>query len=200
MNASKKNSSAAGKTYCGETILGNFKRMLQNLSEIITKRDKIIVCGDFNADPNKDCPKSKCLDLWKTDHALDQIIDTDTHVRLVQDDVQHLMLDLVFHKEIDGITAEVFPTEMSDHHLVLVTTPAMIKPQIMFQKMVVTDWRRFDCNRMSELIKENLKGVSLCESINATDADISHAIIQSMNVLTPPLGYPHTKIYRHRKQ
>ncbi len=48
----------------GETQLGNFNRLLIALSRVAETSGRLIIGGDFNADPSRDCPKTRLLDLW----------------------------------------------------------------------------------------------------------------------------------------
>jgi hypothetical protein len=82
----------------------------------------------LHVDPTRQCPKSKLLETWKIDAALDQLVSEPTQMRLVENTIQSSMIDLVFTREVEKIGVFVTPSEVSDHHLVIVRTPQASKP------------------------------------------------------------------------
>ncbi len=176
---------AGFKIYGGETINSNFDRLLTNNKKISDSCSKLLIGGDFNADPNRPCPKTKMLDLWQTECGLDQIINKITRARLVDGRLQESMIDLVFIKDLDCPEYEVLPSSVSDHHIIAVEHLSKLERPIKFKKMVIVDWRNFKTELMSENLKITLKDLALSQSVDLFDRDLSMAILASMNNIIP---------------
>jgi hypothetical protein len=172
------------KTYNQETVQLNFERLLRTLRVICDSNESVLIGGDFNADPSKNCVKSRTLDLWQTDCGLDQLVNKNTRMRIVDGQVQESMIDLVFVKEIEP-TVKLLSSEASDHSLIIANVQRQVPMKICFKKKIVIDWRNFSECRMSVALNEALKDLKMSESIYKMDRDISSCIIQAMNKVIP---------------
>jgi len=174
------------KTYQGETMMSNFKRLLENLKIICEKQDRVLIIGDFNADPMKVCPKSRQLDIWQTECALEQHVTETTRLRSVGGVLQQSMIDLVFSKDTQNLTVSIEPTETSDHHLLMTDIPIQQKAaSILFQKKTVIDWRKFSVTRMSAELTKSLAEIELSPRIETFERDLTTAILIAMNIVIP---------------
>lgn len=177
---------AGFKTYANETNISNFQRLLDNLSCVAEKslKRELIIGGDFNADPSRDCSKFKLLDIWQTDQALDQLVNEVTRIRAVDNTVQMSTIDLVFVGDVPGVEVQVKPTEVSDHHLVITQIPKPKSNAVKFEKKIIVDWRNYDQQKMNDLITTNL-GTEFSERIETCDRDITIAVVSAMNRVMP---------------
>jgi hypothetical protein len=172
------------KTEKDESVVGNFKRLVANLGQICQKSSSILIGGDFNADPAKKCQKSDALIEWQCEHGLDQLVQTQTRVRLVESNIQSSMLDLVFSKEIDSVDIEVVPSEVSDHHLVKASFMASVmKQRVKFEKKIVVDWRKYSDTKMNNALRSHLS--ELNGSPDIMDRDLTTSILAVMNQVIP---------------
>jgi hypothetical protein len=58
----------------------------------VASASRVKIGGDFNVDPTKQCMKTKQLEIWQTDAALDQLEDVNTRFRLVNGILQQPMI------------------------------------------------------------------------------------------------------------
>ncbi len=179
---------AGFKTTEGETIGSNFERLVTNLKNICSKcQTKVIVGGDFNADPRTNTPKAKLLEILQADYGLDQLVETVTRERLVLDQLQQSMIDLVYARDVPSARVAVVHSEASDHHLVTLMYETKSTQPIYFKKRVVIDWRRNDAQKMSAFAAIALENsrVMTSEDPNVVNRDLTAAISESMNQTIP---------------
>jgi hypothetical protein len=149
---------AGFKTYDDETILSNFDRLLANVSSVSSKYRKIIVGGDFNADFSREnCPKKKSLELWQVKNAFDHLnFSKSTRLRLVAGVLQQSTIDHVFVKDMNVRDKQIIDTEVSDHALLIATFELFKKTDISNKKHVITDWRKFNGERLCAIVNEKI--------------------------------------------
>jgi hypothetical protein len=164
----------------------NFERLLDNLKVICDKTQKVLIGGDFNADPRRHDKKAKILDLWQTDCGLEQHVQEDTRTRLVGTTVQSSLIDHVYSKELVVSDLQSIPSEASDHNLIMLRVPSINCEKIKFQKVIVIDWRKFDRARMNAALQAHLETADLnIMSLDAFNRDLVTAITQAMNDIIP---------------
>ena len=176
---------AGFKLFDGESVQGNFDRLLAGLGPICEKFPKVLIGGDFNADPSRPCPKSRSMEIWQTNYGLDQLVTTVTRERLVSGFLQQSMIDLVFQKDLDDISVNVKCSEASDHSIIIVRSPAPTKPKVKFKKEIITDWRNFNAEKMCDDLMESLNDLNHSNPSDILDRDLSMAILASLNRLIP---------------
>lgn len=176
---------AGFKLFDGETVLGNFERLLTGLRPVCDKFPRVLVGGDFNADPSRIGPKSKLLETWQTDYGMEQLVNSNTRVRQVAGNLQQSMIDLVYEKDLENVLIDVLYSEVSDHGVIAARYPAPPKPPVMFKKRVIVDWRNFKPESMCQSLRCSLGGLSVNDSPDIFDRDLSMAILSSMNDVIP---------------
>jgi len=173
------------KVYEGETVISNFRRLIDHLEDIASTTEKrIIIGGDFNACPKKNDEKSKLLNLWSASTGMVQMVKDSTRERLVSDVLQISMIDLVYANDPEVISVQCLTTEESDHKIVCVKVKAN-KAVVINQKKVVVDWRKYTNDRFNSVLSEKCNFITCSELPGVLNREITCAITAAMNELIP---------------
>ncbi len=178
---------AGFKTMGNETVSSNFTQLLKNLSLVCSSSEKIVIGGDFNADPKRtECPKSRALDLWQIENGVDQHVHLNTRFRTVDGVLQQSLIDHVYTKGCDPKDIELIPSDVSDHVLVkTVFNSSRPLTKVFFKKQTVIDWRNFSEEKMSSTIEAMSSELVLHSDANAANRELTTIITEAMNKLIP---------------
>jgi len=177
------------KCYQGESIRSNFLRLIQNLNNICGAHKNILIVGDFNVqyDSSDPCPLKYILDGWSDAHELDQLVTGVTRSRLVRENLQKSMLDLVFTK-IDGVTVEKSFNSLSDHVIVEINLgqQRFARPPAQTKRVSFLDWKKYSKFRIQTAFLKNFHGINgYVRDPNNINEKISTAICLSLNEIVP---------------
>jgi hypothetical protein len=177
---------AGFKTFANESVNSNFDRLLNNLSQICSKFQKVLVGGDFNVDVDRDhCAKSKNFGLWIAENSLDRLEFGQTRQRIVAGSLQTSAIDHVFVKDVPVQRVRAVSSEASDHSVLVVDLLLDKTPVIRTKKQVVIDWRKFNNDSMMTVLTEKTKDIDCSASFEIFNRELTTSITSAMNVAIP---------------
>lgn len=115
-------------------------------------------------DTNSYFPLRLELEEWANNSDLDQLIISHTRSRLVQGSLQKSMIDLIFSNLV-GLKVDLEFDNASNHYVLVVSFPYVIKPLPVKKLVTHLDWRFYSKTKMICSFSINFRG------INAWDRD-----------------------------
>jgi len=200
------------KCFEGENIRSNFDRMMLNLSMISSQSSNIIVVGDFNVDPTRDYNSyyGQKLEEWKNNNIYDQLIGSDTRIRMVNGTMQKLMIDLVY-TNMNEVRSESEFMNLSDHNLLKIKIGCSEPKDSYVRKgTAYLDWRKYSARKMNNAFVSLFRGINIHEhDVDDINDKITTAICLALNQLVPkrqanitgnnPVISPEIRNLRNRK-
>jgi len=177
----------AFKCFEGETVRGNFFRLMDNLELISSLGGRIIIVGDFNVhyDDISQCPLRLRLEGWANNFGFDQLMRDNTRMRKVLYTIQMSMIDLVFVNTPDVKVYTDF-TAASDHVIISITYEKPKQNEYVVINQDYLDWRDYSQLGACELFLQIFPGINATlsepEDINES---ITSSICLMLNELVP---------------
>jgi len=177
------------KLFENETFRGNFTRLLNNLTRVVSTTQEVVIVGDFNVPYNNAqwCPLRALLEEWSNEHVLDQLISVCTRARMVNRVLQESILDLIF-TNVNNVNVSQMFNQASDHNIITFNFKNKQVGSHEREKRVVRflDWSQYSAERICESFVQNFSGYSdTLNTSNLINECISYAIIQSLNKWVP---------------
>jgi len=117
------------KLFPGETHKSNFDRLMANLKLITQTKLEVVLVGDLNINllSNNVSYFRATLEAWADDNMLFQLVDTQTRQRMVAENLQTSLLDVVF-TSMQCINVRLAFSHLSDHLQIFVSLPCTPQP------------------------------------------------------------------------
>jgi len=174
----------------GESLMGNFTKLLTFLNAQCKTKKILMIAGDFNVDlsKGKDITSSaRALEEWATENGLTQKIKTYTRKRCVNTRKgirnEQSILDH-FYTNDDRIKCRTVEQCMSDHFLLESTLD--LKTETGTLKMTRRDWRRYNPNSVMHFCnnkgKEDLATIEKTLSSQFVDGESLLSLVNNFHL------------------
>jgi len=174
------------KLFPGETHKLNFDRLMANLKLITQTKLEVVLVGDLNINllSNNVSYFRATLEAWADDNMLFQLVDTQTRQRMVAENLQTSLLDVVF-TSMQCINVRLAFSHLSDHLQIFVSLPCTPQPHGK-ETIEFLDWTQYSAHAIRQLFSFHFRGINIyLKDTNLINNRITTAICQSLNVLLP---------------
>jgi len=120
---------------------------------------ELIVIGDVNIDWRRDSSQKDAIKEWAESSDLHQICEEITRYRVVttQDGnrVESSILDHCYIRNDLNIKPQIIPSHLSDHDIILLNYPTIVKKSEQKEKISLREWRNYKADKFIEKLHSN---------------------------------------------
>jgi len=171
------------KTLPGQTLKGNFDKLLKHLENETTSPKDILVGGDFNVEwvTDRDKAFKRDLEIWSLNNGLCQLIDVVTRKRVVKCEngslrVEESTIDHIYATN-SNIKVDVSEHPMSDHHILACQVECWAPKT---RKWIRRDWRKYSEMSIHQYCSSP-KGMAELIKLSSSQMDDPDILVENIN-------------------